>query len=125
MEHPTKGIGLFRSIVTCQCPSCRRANLFSDTRHYHLTTLFDMPDRCPNCGQDFIIEPGFYLGALWVSYPIVIALELIFIAISLFVFKQTLTVSFIVASLLLLLLSPVLIRVSRSLFIHINVGFKR
>jgi hypothetical protein len=84
-----------------------------------------MPDRCPNCGQDFIIEPGFYLGALWVSYPIVIALELIFIAISLFVFKQTLTVSFIVASLLLLLLSPVLIRVSRSLFIHINVGFKR
>jgi hypothetical protein len=55
----------------------------------------------------------------------VIALELIFIAISLFVFKQTLTVSFIVASLLLFLLSPVLIRVSRSLFIHINVGFKR
>lgn len=84
-----------------------------------------MPDRCPNCGQDFIIEPGFYLGALWVSYPIVIALELIFIAISLFVFKQTLTVSFIVASFLLLLLSPVLIRVSRSLFIHMNVGFKR
>ena len=84
-----------------------------------------MPDRCPNCGQDFIIEPGFYLGALWVSYPIVIALELIFIAISLFVLKQTLTVSFIVASLLLLMLSPVLIRVSRSLFIHINVGFKR
>jgi len=84
-----------------------------------------MPDRCPNCGQDFIIEPGFYLGALWVSYPIVIALELIFIAISLFVFKQTLTVSFIVASLLLLMLSPLLIRISRSLFIHINVGFKR
>jgi hypothetical protein len=84
-----------------------------------------MPDRCPICGQDFIIEPGFYLGALWVSYPIVIALELIFIAISLFVFKQSLTISFIVASLLLLLLSPVLIRVSRSLFIHINVGFKR
>jgi hypothetical protein len=84
-----------------------------------------MPDRCPICGQDFIIEPGFYLGALWVSYPIVIALELIFIGICLFVFKQSLTVSFIVASLLLLLLSPVLIRVSRSLFIHINVGFKR
>lgn len=125
MEHPTKGIGLFRSIVTCKCPSCRNANLFSDARHYHLTTIFDMPDRCPNCGQDFIIEPGFYLGALWVSYPIVIALELIFIAICLFVFKQTLTVSFIVASFMLLLLSPVLIRVSRSLFIHINVGFKR
>ncbi len=84
-----------------------------------------MPDRCPNCGQDFIIEPGFYLGALWVSYPIVIALELIFIAISLFVFKQSLTVSFIIASFMLLLLSPVLIRVSRSLFIHMNVGFKR
>ena len=84
-----------------------------------------MPDRCSNCGQDFIIEPGFYLGALWVSYPIVIALELIFIAISLFVFKQSLTVSFIIASFMLLLLSPVLIRVSRSLFIHMNVVFKR
>lgn len=125
MEPPTKGIDLFQSIVTCQCPSCRNANLFSDARHYYLPTLFDMPDRCPNCGQDFIIEPGFYLGALWVSYPIVIALELIFIAICLFVFKLTLTVSFILASFMLLLLSPVLIRVSRSLFIHMNVGFKR
>ena len=54
-----------------------------------------------------------------------IALELIFIAISLFVFKLQLTDSFVVASFMLLLLSPLLIRVSRSLFIHMNVGFKR
>ncbi|SFN80926.1 Protein of unknown function [Salegentibacter flavus] len=31
-----------------------------------------MPDKCPNCKQDFKQEPGYYTSALWVSYPIVL-----------------------------------------------------
>ncbi|MEZ4826883.1 MAG: DUF983 domain-containing protein [Bacteroidia bacterium] len=29
-----------------------------------------MPDECPHCGQDFVIEPGFYFGAAMISYVI-------------------------------------------------------
>ncbi len=78
---------------------------------------------CPNCGQDFEIEPGFYLGAMWVSYPIVIFLEIVFILIGLFVFKIDILAAILFSAIILLILKPPLIRFSRSLFIHLNVSF--
>ena len=27
-----------------------------------------MPDRCPHCNQNYMPEPGFYYGAMFVSY---------------------------------------------------------
>jgi len=29
---------------------------------------FVMHERCPNCRQDFMPEPGFYYGAMFISY---------------------------------------------------------
>jgi hypothetical protein len=83
-----------------------------------------MNSNCPNCGQDFEIEPGFYLGAMWVSYPIVIFLEIVFILIGLLVFRLNLMLAILFSAIILLILTPPLIRFSRSLFIHLNVSFK-
>jgi hypothetical protein len=83
-----------------------------------------MNSNCPNCGQDFEIEPGFYLGAMWVSYPIVIFLEIVFILIGLLVFRLNLILAILFSAIILLILTPPLIRFSRSLFIHLNVSFK-
>jgi len=33
-----------------------------------------MPPQCPHCGANFIPEPGFYFGALYVSYAFTVAL---------------------------------------------------
>jgi hypothetical protein len=82
-----------------------------------------MNSNCPNCGQDFEIEPGFYLGAMWVSYPIVIFLEIVFILIGLLVFRLNLMLAILFSAIILLILTPPLIRFSRSLFIHLNVSF--
>jgi uncharacterized protein (DUF983 family) len=66
--------------------------------------MFDMPKRCPVCGQDYQIEPGFYLAAMWVSYPIVIALIIGFIAFGHWVLGLHMLMSFAFATLLLTLL---------------------
>lgn len=34
-----------------------------------------MPDHCPECGLSFMPEPGFYYGAMYVSYALTIALS--------------------------------------------------
>lgn len=43
-----------------RCPVCLEGPMFSG--------LFTLHDRCPRCGHAFIREPGFFQGAIYVSY---------------------------------------------------------
>jgi hypothetical protein len=83
--------------------------------------MFDMPARCPVCGQDYQIEPGFYMGAMWVSYPIVIGGIIALIALGHFVLGLHMIASFVFATVILVLLSPPLIRYSRAVYLNIFV----
>ena len=57
-----------KNILACKCPRCKEGNLFKQNNIFEARSLFDMYENCPKCGQDFVVEPGFYLGAMWVSY---------------------------------------------------------
>jgi hypothetical protein len=119
-----KGTKLY-SVAYCQCPRCQSAPLFTNPNHYALKDLFKMPAACPHCGQDFQIEPGFYLGAMWVSYPLVLLLDVLFLVVGVFVLKLDLVNAFVLAAFILLLLTPLIIRFSRALFINIFVEFEQ
>jgi hypothetical protein len=82
-----------------------------------------MPENCPVCGQSFEIEPGFYLGAMWMSYPAIILLEVIFIA-ALYQLIGDLIISFLVSTVLIVLLSPPIMRITRSMYIHLFVHYE-
>ena len=60
---------LLGAIVTLKCPKCRKGPLFLNQNPY-TTKVGEMPENCPNCGQDFVIEPGFYFGAAMISYAV-------------------------------------------------------
>ncbi len=83
-----------------------------------------MPDRCPVCNQDFKIEPGFYIGALWASFPIVIIFMAILSVILLIGFGLSVTPFFIIISSVLLLLQPLIIRWGRAIWINIFVRYE-
>ena len=73
------------SILMCKCPKCHEGNLFKNKRIYKYKGYFDMPNNCPKCGQDFQIEAGFYLGAMFVSYAFTVALTVaVFVAFTTF-----------------------------------------
>jgi hypothetical protein len=99
---------------------------------YRLRTVNDMHDRCPDCGTDFIREPGFYFGAAYVSYGLTVALwfGVLFALHALgalgwvnftgfFEQPETFLASGIAT---LLLLLPLLQRLSRSIWIHMFVA---
>jgi len=113
-----------KSVVNCTCPRCREGALFVDKRHYQLSALLAMHSKCTKCGQDFEIEPGFYLGAMWVSYPFVIGFEIIFLVFGLYVLQLDLLWAFVLSTSLLLLISPLILRIGRSLFLHLNVQYR-
>lgn len=60
------------SIVKLKCPRCQIGNLFCNPGLMVFSNILEMPDKCPNCKQDFKQEPGYYTSALWISYPIVL-----------------------------------------------------
>lgn len=63
------------AIAAGKCPRCRTGNMFTKpalSRHF-----MDMHSDCPHCGLHFEIEPGFYWGAMYVSYAISCAILLI------------------------------------------------
>jgi uncharacterized protein (DUF983 family) len=112
------------SILNLNCPRCHQGKLFSNKNPYTFKDGLNMPDNCPVCHQDFKIEPGFYIGALWVSFPIVIVLMAMFSLLFLAYFKMQLEWFFAAITLILLILQPLIIRTGRAIWIHIFVAFK-
>jgi uncharacterized protein (DUF983 family) len=111
------------SIITFKCPRCRQGNLFRKRNPYSLKGSLDMPDHCAACGQDFKIEPGFYIGALWTSFPIVILIMTLLSILFLGYFKMEMNWFFVALTVILFLLQPIIIRLGRSIWIHVFIGF--
>ncbi len=53
--------------LKCKCPQCRQGDVFSHAA-YHLLKFSRMNQRCSVCEVRLEPEPGFYQGAMYVSY---------------------------------------------------------
>ncbi len=55
------------ALLALRCPRCHQGKLFSQSalslRHFD-----EMPEACPVCGQHYEPEPGFYWGAMYISF---------------------------------------------------------
>ncbi|MCH2200074.1 MAG: DUF983 domain-containing protein [Flavobacteriales bacterium] len=126
-----KGNKLY-SILRMKCPKCHEGDLFEDKNPYHLKKIAAMPEKCPHCGESFSREPGFYFGAAYVSYGLTVALW-IAILIALLTFNAlgwieygffSHPVIFIVTDITsLILLLPLIYRLSRSIWISMFVKY--
>ena len=59
------------SIVRQLCPRCRSGRIFRSSIYLGFPK---MHDRCPNCGLRFNREPGYFLGAMYVSYGLALVM---------------------------------------------------
>jgi uncharacterized protein (DUF983 family) len=61
---------IFLGVIAGKCPHCGEGQIFKKS-----AGLFKMPvmhDECPACRYKFEREPGYFLGAMYVSYGIVV-----------------------------------------------------
>jgi uncharacterized protein (DUF983 family) len=69
------------SALTNKCPRCREGYLFKTTNAYNLKSVVEMNEKCPVCKQRTEIEVGFYYGTSYVSYALGVAFVIaIFVA---------------------------------------------
>lgn len=111
------------SILKCKCPKCHEGDLFINKKLFKIKNFLEVPDNCKRCNQDFQIEAGFYLGAMFVSYGLTIAVAVaVFVAFTTFN-AYSLVPYLIATTILLILTTPYILRISRSIWIAMFVKF--
>lgn len=110
------------SVLTNRCPRCREGKIYVTDNAYNLKKSLKMHENCPVCGQPTEIEVGFYYGTSYVSYALTVAYSVAtFIAwwvlIGFSLYDNSIIYWLIFNGITLLLLQPVFMRLSRSLWL--------
>jgi uncharacterized protein (DUF983 family) len=117
-----KGLKI-NSILTGSCPKCQNESMYSDKNLLHLTKVLKMNDNCSHCGLKYQIEPSFFYGAMYVSYGLNVAVGIAAFIVSFVFFKTTIEQSFLAIIITLVLLFPLVLRLSRNIYINMFVSY--
>jgi len=110
------------AILQGKCPHCREGRIFK----YSVWNIrfAEMNPTCPHCGVSFTPEPGFYIGAMYVSYAFNIVLLITF-GVGLYTLTEApewvYVVSIVGASFAFI---PFSFRYSRIIFLHAFGGIQ-
>ena len=110
------------AVLGLKCPRCHEGDLFP-TPTFSFKQPFDMKERCDVCNQDFVIEPGFYYGAMFISYIFTGWFCIGFVLFFHWVLDWSTLLSFALLLAVLAVFFVYIFRVARSMWIHLNVKY--
>lgn len=116
------------SLFTMKCPRCRRGPMFTQANPWRLKQTLKMPGKCPECGQPFELEVGFWYGTGYVSYALSFALSVTtFVAWWVLIGFSTEDHRFFwwmgLNAIFLVVLQPWLMRLSRVIYLYFFVSY--
>ncbi len=121
---PLKGNKLY-SILYAKCPKCHEGDMFEKGTLYNYRRFSEMKEKCECCGQHFEPEPGYYYGAMFVSYAFSTAIFVaVWIVLSFFVEEVTILMMTFALIAVVVGLLPVSFRLSRSIWINIFMSYQ-
>jgi len=112
-------------ILHLKCPRCHEGDVFKAGFSYRFSKITEMNTHCPNCNLKFEREPGFFYGAMYVSYALTVALW-VAVAVAFFVLSESIDpwLFMIVGIGLLLILLPGIYRLSRVIWLTMFVAYE-
>lgn len=131
MQEKARKPGYYLTVLTNKCPRCREGFIYKDKSAYkNVLKCTRMEEKCPVCGQPTELEVGFYYGTGYVSYAVAVG-----VCIASFIVWY-LTIGFSLDdnrffwwmgsnAVLLVLMQPVLMRLSRTLWLSWFVKYDR
>lgn len=72
------------STLTNTCPRCHKGKVFERDNPYNFKYIFKMHSTCSVCGESYQREPGFFFGAMYVSYALMAGWLIIWFLVDLF-----------------------------------------
>jgi len=118
-----KGTKLY-SILFNKCPRCQEGDFFKRQNAFNLKTFDQMHKKCPVCGEDYEPEPGFYFGAMYVSYALYVAFTIsVFVPFVLLLELDVVTFLYVLLP-GIVLLTPLFFRLARRIWINFFVTYR-
>lgn len=117
-----KGSKLY-SIFKMKCPRCQEGDFFV-SHPYDLSKAGDTHENCPKCDLKYSKEPGFYYGAMYVSYALGVAL-FVTLWVSFNLFFPSVTVGWQIATIVVasLVTAPYLYALSKIIWANFFIRF--
>ncbi len=97
--------------------------MYESKNPYRPNHLFKMYERCSSCGLKYKMEPSFFYGSMYVSYGVGIAFAVAAFVISNLFMGASLIKSFLAIVATLVVFMPVIIRLSRNIWINVFVRY--
>ena len=121
-------MGIFRkgskaySIFNIKCPKCHESDMFP-TGSLSFKEPFEMKERCDKCYEDFFPEPGYYYGAMFLSYIFTAFFSIGFVLFLHWVLGWSTTASFTALLVVLGIFFVYIFRLARALYINLHVHY--
>lgn len=120
----TKGNKIY-SILNGTCPKCHKESMYANSNAYHISETLTMNERCSNCKIKYKIEPSFFYGAMYVSYAVGIVFAVAAFIVAYVIFDATKHMSFLSIVITLIVFLPIIMRLSRNIWINIFIHYDR
>jgi hypothetical protein len=114
------------SIVKNKCPHCHEGPFFNHNNPYNLTNFYKMDDSCKVCGEKFTREPGFFFGAMFISYALNVAWFVSGWVATLILLPEETNI-LLIASIIIgfgLIMAPLTYRLSRLIWINFFISYE-
>jgi uncharacterized protein (DUF983 family) len=107
------------SVISGKCPKCKNKKIFTKKGNLLLFKIPKMNSKCDNCDFLFDKESGFFFGAMFVSYALIVAQAVaLFVILHVFLQFNYLT-TFISIIVLITLIGTINYRLSRIIWIYL------
>lgn len=116
---------VFYSTLWNKCPQCHQTNVFKTNNPFDLKRFDKMNETCSCCGVKFEKEPGFYQGAMYVSYALMAGWFIVTWAFDTFVTKSEIWQYLTFFILTTILFMPLTFRISRLLWINFFIHYDK
>jgi len=110
------------SIFSNKCPRCQEGDFFTTSNHFKLKETFKMHKNCSHCHLKYMMEPSFFYGAMYVTYALTVAIAMVVFSVN-YLIGLGLIENMSVLTVILALLTPISLRISRLIYINIFIHF--
>ncbi len=119
-----KGTKLY-SILKMKCPQCHEGDFFLSTP-YDLRKAGEIYEKCSECNLKYSKEPGFYYGAMYVSYALTVALFVtLWVSFNLFFDDVSVGLQIFIIISSTILLTPYLYALSKIIWANFFIKYDR
>ena len=119
-----KGMKLY-SILFGACPKCHQESMYVTKNPYIITDTLKIHDHCSHCQTKYRLEPSFFYGSMYVSYGVGIAFAVAAFVISYLFIGTSLDTSFISIIATLVVFMPIIMRLSRNIWINLFMNYDK